>query len=409
MKIQWIKYAAEQNNTKLKDNDLTINDFSSPSSLGDFDINIIDFNNEFFWINNGMDTNRVNDIKHLCTMKDMIQNCKDKVVIILLPSNLIFKYSYDKFNRDYKHKVPIKNELENVMNIVNVLSLSLNLICIYNKTITTINGVSYSSDFVIKSNDDQEIIHFNDAKDSIVTTQNGNIIYSSLLMDNEELLLNFINDISLSKDSKTPIPSWFSGIHILKDKDIAKSIEEEQEIIKVSENKIRKYEQTLEKNNYYKSILYETGDILQKIVWSMLTHVLEYKEDTFLDEKKEDFLIDLESITFIGEVKGIQGAVKRTNISQVMYHSDLYSESLPEESINTKVVKPILVANHQREVSLEEREKIKKEHVDYAIKNNVLIIESPTLLKIYEKYELKELDKNQVLEILSENVGVLKI
>ena len=46
---------------------------------------------------------------------------------------------------------------------------------------------------------------------------------------------------------------------------------------------------------------------------------------TFVDEKKEDFIIKKENITFVGEIKGINSNVGYNNISQAERHKSEYA------------------------------------------------------------------------------------
>ena len=164
----------------------------------------------------------------------------------------------------------------------------------------------------------------------------------------------------------------------------------------------------LEKNFEYKSILYSTGDELVSVVLEILEDMLEYDLKDFVDEKKEDFLIKKDDVTFVGEIKGLSSAVQNKNVSQLEVHIQNYFDKLHEEGKEEKV-KGLLIINHQRNKPLEERQEIHVHQKSLAVKYGSLIIETKTLLNLYEKYKLCEISKNECKNLFKENIGVLEI
>ena len=55
-------------------------------------------------------------------------------------------------------------------------------------------------------------------------------------------------------------------------------------------------------------------------------------------KKKEDFLINKDDITFVGEIKGLSSAVQNKNISQLEVHIQNYFDKLQEEGKEEKVI-----------------------------------------------------------------------
>ena len=140
----------------------------------------------------------------------------------------------------------------------------------------------------------------------------------------------------------------------------------------------------------------------------ILDEILEYDSSEFIDEKREDFLIKKEDITFVGEIKGLSSSVQNKNVSQLEVHIQNYFDKLEEEGKEEKI-KGLLVINHQRNKTLEERQEIHEHQINLATKYGSLIIETQTLLKIYEKYKLGNITKEECKKLFEDNVGLLEI
>ena len=72
-------------------------------------------------------------------------------------------------------------------------------------------------------------------------------------------------------------------------------------------------------------------------------------------------------------------------------------------------VKGLLVINYQRKKKLSERNEIHKNQIDLAKRNEALIISSDVLLKLYEQFLFKKNNSDEIIKILSEKIGVLKL
>ena len=69
----------------------------------------------------------------------------------------------------------------------------------------------------------------------------------------------------------------------------------------------------------------------------------------------------------------------------------------------------MLIINHQRKSPLAERAEVDPKQIDKAIRDDVLIIETIILLKLYEKFLNDEITKEEVYEIFRDKTGLLKI
>lgn len=173
-----------------------------------------------------------------------------------------------------------------------------------------------------------------------------------------------------------------------------------------SNTDIEAAKQKLEENAKYKSILYTNGDELVQVVFSILEQLLDCDLSHFVDEKKEDFLIKKESCTFIGEIKGVTSNVRSEHVSQVDVHYQGYMDKLQEEN-RTENVSQLLIINPFRTKALSEREPVHEQQIALAQRNGCLIIETNTLLRIYEKFLKGDISSTQCVNTLSTNTGLL--
>lgn len=126
----------------------------------------------------------------------------------------------------------------------------------------------------------------------------------------------------------------------------------------------------------------------------------------FVDEKKEDFLIRLMDITFLGEIKGVTSNVKSEHVAQLDVHYNGYLDKLNENNESEKV-KSILIINHQRNKELDNRESVHEIQISLAERNESLIIETITLLRLYEKFSNGDITTVEVIDIFKDKVGLL--
>jgi len=138
-----------------------------------------------------------------------------------------------------------------------------------------------------------------------------------------------------------------------------------------------------------------------------LTKILEVDLTGFIDENKEDFLIEINGLVFIGEIKGTNDNVKSKHISQLDTHYQSFLEERTDiEESNTKA---LLIINHQKNKNPDERVSINEKQVTLAKRNKSYIIETTTLLKIFEKHLLGRLNKEKIIKLLFSGEGLLAL
>ena len=385
------------------------------SELGEFDsfddytINVIDLTNEDIWKFRGDAYNTLNCVSDLKTLsKELGSTIKSKTIIVL-PQNCDFKY-YKNYRDIYEKTIKIKNILPSVIEIISKNLFKIEGVEIsYSKNNSIISDICYKSDFNFNDIVPESFTVITKSKGS---DKNTSIIYENItitslnIFETEQHLSTFIMFLLGVGKEKTVVPDWIDEFNFFDDKELKDNKSKNNDQIKLLQEKNNEIDVKLGCNNKIKSILYTTGDELVEVVMKILDDMLENDSSGFVDEKKEDFLIKKDSITFVGEIKGISSAVANKNVSQLDVHVQGYIDQITENGIDEKV-KGLLIVNHQRNKKIEERNEVHQNQIDLATRNGALIIESTTLLSLYEKFLEKEMDSQRIVQLLTDKVGIL--
>ncbi len=392
---------------------ITQSPLSSPRSLDEFDYNIISLNDEKLWINNSNSFESVNSSNDLRSVSSMVKNRTKSIVVYVMPQNFIFychKYPLGNKIGYYRH-LPIKDELTTVWNrIINDVlypKISINAL-FFENTRTIIGSQEYTADFYFNYPGCKKIFTKSKASEKATTIllYEKTIVTTLNITTDRESLVNFIQQL-LSPKEKTPIPEWAREIQFGDDAEQHTIISDREETIAKAQADIEAAKQKLAENEKYKSILYTNGDELVHVVFSILDQLLDCDLSHFVDEKKEDFLIQKESCTFIGEIKGVTSNVRNEHVSQVDVHYQSYMDKLQEEN-RTENVSQLLIINPFRTKALSEREPVHEQQIALAQRNGCLIIETSTLLRVYEKFLKGDISSAQCVNTFSINTGLLE-
>lgn len=383
-------------------------------ALDDFEICIIDLCNKDIWRNDGSQPTNINCYRDLLTIKEAIISSSISKIVIVLPQNEDFYYDKDYRNSRWllSKSIQLKDNKSNLVKIIDSNLVSLEKVKLsFEKTKTFIDTKCIDADFNFNDyqEDRFEALTFSNASNKITTIKKDKIFMTTLkILDDKDNLKIFIDNYCKEKQEKEEIPDWVRNIKFYNDEQLKKDKNDNLEKIQNLKEENIKLEEQLDKNLEYKSILYTTGDELVQVVMSILDELLDYDSSQFVDEKREDFLIKKEDITFIGEIKGVSSAVANKNVSQLDVHVQSYLDKLQEESTEEKV-KGLLIINHQRNKPLEERQEVHEHQKNLATRNGSLIIETQTLLKIFERYKQGKLTKEKCKKMFIDNEGLLII
>lgn len=376
-----------------------ISSFKNPMSLDMYDINIIDLDRT----GKGNEINFINLESDLNLLEKMIKGSTKTKFIFLFPQDGRSKIIYNRsIHTDETKKL--------VNDIAYFLGEELSYIFkykdfFYENTQTKLNGEFVPASFYLKISDPNDKVLFKSEKSEKITailSQFG--ILTTLKLTKEKEFIGFIEKVF--KKEEGSIPEWFNEIEAFDDKEKKSEILEQNSIINTAKIKIENNNKILDENNYYKSILYSTGDELVEVVFKILGQMLNYNLEEFKDENKEDFLIKLKNITFVGEIKGVSGGLKSQYIAQTEKHLRCYTDDKAEDNENCK---GILIVNPQRQKKIKERDIIHNNEKNLSKKYGVLVILTKDLLQLFEKFKNKEITTEKIKEILKNTEGLLTL
>ena len=331
-------------------------------------------------------------------------------LIILFPQNIQYNYSYHYVGNYLKYtKVKkIKDMQSDFLDIINSNLISMNLVGInFGKSYTKVNKSKLVADFSFINVDKKNILLKADNNNDIVAIQNNKAVITTLKASTEneikDLLEIFFRD---SFNKRTLAPDWIKDIDFYTDKkckDEIKKIDKEVENLNIQKDE---FKNIIDENLKYKSILYETGEVLSKQINSMLSKIFEYDMSQFKDKYEEDGLIKLEDVTFIIETKGLNNEISGNNVSDACNHLIIYEDKLEAENIKENA-KCLFIVAYERNKNIIDRVEIKERLEKIAKANNTLIIDTRVFLKIFEDFLNKKINKEQIKELFKENIGKL--
>nr|WP_314564042.1 hypothetical protein [uncultured Campylobacter sp.] len=397
MKIQIISYS-----TIFKINDphisQTIRTFDCPMSFDEFDINVIDLNSPNLWSFNHEDKKCNKAIYCIKTLKEIMDNSKKSISIILMPANT---------KASLLHSGGLTTQTILIKDIINQINYGLRELTLsdarlrYEPSTTIIDERKFYSDFVFDDVGCETIKWSNGGKSTIVK-HNERLYSTTLLIKNAtndlEILVSFI----VSRFQKSDVPDWFNGFEYLDDAMLKNKRNKLLDIYR----QIEDIDKQIDENNKFKSILYSNGDELIGVVKEILVDIFKLQDDYFIDVKKEDFRFKFRDISFMVEIKGINTNVKNSNIAQCKKHVTDFL--IAEDTMSPNDVKGLLIINPQRDIEPSKREPIHADQISYAKSEGILIITTLELLKLYQAYTKDEVVSNKCFETFKNNVGEFK-
>jgi hypothetical protein len=406
-----------QRNCFESEKGIEVKKFSDHNNFNDYDLTIIDLNGSGVWSNyrfntyNGSNTdnrlwlnNDFNTIRHQIALSD-------KKTLFLLPQNEYFLtgYSMGTASDSSIRKNKIKDSLRSVSEHIGVIdSMFGSVSLIYSPTSSIVNGEKMKSDFIIQNVNRWSIIKKNANNNSITAIKNNNVVRTTINCQGNYDLMNIAYDFGLILDKKEKKPEWMDEVAMFDDAEQAASIKQCEEEINNYKDQIKKSQEILKANDELKSILYTQSKELENTVIKIIGELFDCDLSGFEDEKKEDFRFQYGDSWYIGEIKGVTSNVKSENVSQLEVHYRSFLEE--NESVDPSNVYALLVMNHQRTKPVEEREPINIIQIALSQRNESLIIETSSLLKVLEKFRNGELTRDEVVCLLSDKKnGIIQI
>lgn len=211
---------------------------------------------------------------------------------------------------------------------------------------------------------------------------------NNLVKQKQTLLMNLIRVPNFQEE-----PDWVKELKILDEIKIEEKLDEVELKFKELNNKKEKYIEELEKNRKYKELLFTSGDALVEIVKEVLIEMMGISIQD-LDVKKEDLSFELKNKKILVEVKGINTAIKRENVSQIQRHieDDAKANNIDDDEISNKY-KGLLIINPYIKTAIRERKE--KEIYSKAVIGDlkhydICAIDTITLLGMFQRFRAGE-------------------
>lgn len=399
-KIQLINYYGT-NSYELKfDRTTTIDSFIS---FDEFDLNIIDLRHRELFILDvyNKDNLTSNIIKIYENLNTAISNLTKSKVLIIFPNS--FKLLLND-GREYKELKYMLGFFNYVIHLITNLDLNIK----YEYSTTRIDEqIEMYSDFYMDINRDLKFIKIKSKGDNPVLINKENIYITTLDISFDENLEILLKKLGLIEKENLNEPDWIKDFNFFDDEKQKEKILNSESLIKKEEEKIENSREILLINKKYKSILYTQGEELVDVVKEIISEMLDIDLSGFIDKKKEDIRFEYDNDVFICEIKGISDNVKSRNLSQLDDHFTAFVDENP--NIDEEKIFKLLIINFQRKLPLDKRDSIDNKQIAQAEKKyKSLIIETKTLLKLFEDYKNQKINREEIIEKLK-TYGILKL
>ena len=411
MKIQILNYNGI---SLLSDSDkITTSKLSNPQSLDEFDVNIIDLNSKYLWTNKENSKQSIDSKNDFMHLRSMLTNSQNTVAVVAFPQNVTFRFLHNAYG--YQHEVELKNCLDMITEYIIPLLIPSSISrfdygLLFENNTTIIEDLEFNASFYFNNAIEDNALT-RSRKSGKVTTirpqeQEQYVITTLNILKDELHLWAFLRKCKLIS-AREEYPQWLLDYPVLDDMQLKNLIETNESKIKDIENEISVMKEKLSDNEKYKSILFETGNALTSAVSKILEEVLKIDLTNFVDKNDEDFLISVnEELEFIGEIKGVTSNAKSDHVTQLDVHYQNYLEKLNEEG-KGKYVKALLIINSFRTKPPCERDPIHQTQINLAMRNQSPIIETKTLLEIYEYHVGGRMKSEKCRDMLRNNTGLL--
>ena len=409
--IQIISLNDNLKNNFFDNKNVKVTTFSDYQSFDMYDINIINLNSSEIWRCKGSQINELNIKDDLIPLKQSIKSSTAKTIIIM-PINHTFSYNISYYTNKYGSNKKLKSLNSVVTKLLKDYIYDEILEYTYDKCKTTIDKFTFNADFYFSNVDKDKILLSSDNGNKVNTYINNNVVITTLdLFDFDtkeqayEKLNAFLKSI-YAPENKELLPSWISEIKFLDDEIYYNNIDKAMAKIKDLELEIQKNQEKIEKNNEIKGILYKTGDDLNKEIVRILEDILKEHND-FNDIYEEDYKFISDNTTFLVETKGLNNEVSGQNVTDAFSHLTIYEDNLEKEN-RIEDTKCLFFVASERKKNVSERKKINSRQETIAKRNNTLIIDTPTFLKMYEDFLNKKISKDEIIKMFKEQFGVIK-
>lgn len=228
-------------------------------------------------------------------------------------------------------------------------------------------------------------------KDNILIMHDFRIKYSVSNQPDASRMPNMIKFIlQTNEEESNEIVDWLDKVNILDDKTLNSKLLQNKEQIDGLLNEQSLLKEKRNQNDFYKSILYSSGDKLVEVVEKILEEMLEISIDD-KDLKKQDLYFKLNDKNILVEIKGVNHPFQRDNISQVKRHIKDYADEHEIYGADVeKLCKGVLIINPYSLHDLKDKiskEFYSKEVIADAEYEKICTLDTLTLLNYYSRWK----------------------
>lgn len=208
------------------------------------------------------------------------------------------------------------------------------------------------------------------------------------------------------EEKEADYPDWLSEINYLDESSLRSEDSALKNEIAVKEARRKEIRVALEMYSSKKAVLCTKDHELESVAVEMLEEMLEMTE-RFEDAKEEDLRYDTGETTFLFEVKGTTGNLKRQHISKTNNHVQICEDDFEEHGI-ARDVKGILAVSTEIEKSPSARAPFPDTQLSIAEREGVAVITTQTSLNEYQRYQTGDFDKQLFLDTLKSGAGLIE-
>lgn len=392
--------------------DIAVSSFSEPSAFDAFDLVVINLQQSDLWRNTRDSYSSLNSSADINSIAQMISESSSSKVLILLPQNYTFNYNYVRGSRyssdGFRSRKPLKDIIDSLGRELLRPLLGTYLPLAFGLSTTQVAERKLSSDFHLQRAAACELptLTTSVAGDSTSFQISERLYATTLLVEDNDALLQLCSTLGLLPDEQEEFPEWLDDVPFLDEEELRSKrrvitdkiseLNREQDAIN---SRLNAYEEK-------KSILCIKDSALEDRVRGMLAEILHVPND-FEDTKEEDFRYETEDAVYLFEIKGSVGGLRRQHISRTNDHVQICSDDL-EDSGQAKRVKGILIFSSQINNPPIDKDPYPQQQLTLAEREEIGVMSAKTFLRCYEASMRGLLSPDEFISLIDSSSGQIE-
>ena len=336
---------------------------------------------------------------------------KKSECIILLPQNCLYSYSYEYDSRidakRYKRNKLLKDFIKDFADSPICELFPFPLPICFGESKTALADRELHSDFSFSS----PILHpikpllFSNASTVSAVLISEAFAATTLQVNDNEDLSAVINGIFPTESQLTCVPDWLDEVEFHDETVQRARVKEIDEQMAVLNEEKKGIEKVLFSYRDIKSVLCTKDFDLENNARHLLAEIAEVDE-TFEDNKEEDFNFSYDDTFYLIEIKGSGRGLKRQHISKTYDHVQIKMDEMEAEGDSRKI-KGVLIFASQIELRPEERDPFPEKQISIAQRTEIAVLSTETLLRCYEAYIEGRLTSDAFKGTLRQSSGLI--